>query len=89
MHYHLLQNTSHLHDEVEEVALQGVALSESSHGIKRFGEVHSYLEGAAGIAQRHFAYLAIPYGAIERCLIVDEKMVCVDLFFMGLFQDLA
>ena len=31
----------------------------------------------------------IPYGTIEGCLIVDKKVVCVDLFLVGLFQDLA
>ena len=79
-------------------------LSETSHGIKRFREVHSYLVEAAGIAERHSAQPyqlrrytelrhsgknTIPYGAIKGSLIVDKKMVCVDLFFVGLFQDLA
>ena len=31
----------------------------------------------------------IPYRAIEGSLIVDKKMVCVNLCFMGLLQDLA
>ena len=39
-----------LHDEVE-----AVALSETSHSIKRFEEVHSYLDRDAGIVQRHSA----------------------------------
>ena len=30
----------------------------------------------------------IPYGAFEVSLIVDRKMVSVDLCFMGFFQDL-
>ena len=43
MNSRLSQNT--LLDEVEEVAL-----SENSHGIKRFGKVNSYLDEAAGIS---------------------------------------
>ena len=31
----------------------------------------------------------IPYGASECSLIVDKKMICVDLFLVNLFQDLA
>ena len=31
----------------------------------------------------------IPYGAIEICVIVYKKMLCVGLFFIGLLQDLT
>ena len=31
----------------------------------------------------------IPYGAIESCLKAVKKLVCVDLFAVGFFQDLA
>ena len=36
-----------LHEKIEEVARKAVALSETSHGIERFGKVPSYLDGAA------------------------------------------
>ena len=44
----------------------------------------------AGIPSfRHCGIITIHYRAIEGCRIADKKMVCVDLFFMGLFQDLT
>ena len=70
----------------------------------RLREVHSYLNGAARIAQhhsalpyqlrrytelRHCAKTTIPYEPIAGSLIVDKKMVCVELCFVGPFQDLA
>ena len=42
MHTRLPQNS--LFDEVEEVSWKRIALSETSHGIKRLGEIQSYIE---------------------------------------------
>ena len=79
-------------------------MSETSHGVKKFGEVLSYLDRAALVAEHHSAELyqlrrdtevidcgiyAIPYWAIENCLEVDKKVVCFVLGFRFLFQDLA
>ena len=78
--------------------------SETSHAIKRFEEVLSYLDGAALLAQRHSAepyqlrrdnelrdcdIYAISYWAIESCHAVDKNVVCFVLLFMALFQYLA
>ena len=66
--------------------------------------VHSSLDEDAGIAPRHSACPyqlrrctelghyrknTIPYGTIEGSLIVDKKMVCVDLCSVDIFQDLT
>ena len=68
--------------------------SETWHGIKRFEEFQSYLDGALSASQLYRAqtlrqkhdplwgYRRLPYSR-------QKDGVCVDLFFVGLFQDLA
>ena len=38
---------------------------------------------------KHCRKNTIPYGVIKGSLIVAKKMLCVDLFFVGLFQGLT
>ena len=61
-----------------------------------FAEVHYYLTDSTSFCIALISFVgtlscgqnAIPDGVIEDCLIVDKKFVCVDLFFVGLIQDL-
>lgn len=75
-----LQNP--LHDEVEQIAREGIVLSEISHGIKRSRAIFTYLYGAFDIVKTLFyTVLSIlqKYRDIANCLIVDN-LVRMDIF---------
>ena len=67
-------------------------MSETLHGIKRFEDVHFYLDRAAEAAQHYSVwpyqrrlighdFLWLPYS--------QQHIMCVYLLFVGLFQNLA
>ena len=79
-------------------------MSETSHGLKRFEEVHFYLDRAVGIAQyilqRLIIFAGIPSSDIvaktrstmrlsKAAFSLLEGSLCADLCFVVFFQDLA
>ena len=50
--------------------------------------LHSLISFAGVLSSNILGKNAIPYGAIEVCFTVEIKMVCVNLVFVGLYQDL-
>ena len=59
-------------------------LSETSHGIKRFGVVHSYLDGAAEIAQSSEFLVDCGLARSEAALIRSNQ--CFDAWLQSLTQ---
>ena len=55
------------------------ALSETSHDIKGFGEIHFYLDGAAGVAQRRSSLPARLIAGIPSLNIVTKTRSPMEL----------